>query len=200
MKKKEGFTLVELIVAIAIFMIVISMIVPLMSTITKSNSRTRELNELDLNIGKTLELFRRATRSSKPIDAGWDVTGSGIYLATDKTGATKSSSSATSSTAIIINVPKEKPVNSGSYVDEKVVFYYDLVKKAVIINSTDDTTDSNFSGVTGEVELVKNVMDARFGYEENIATIYMKIQLDKNDTTRFKEIRDAAVTRINIQF
>ena len=39
--------------------------------------------------------------------------------------------------------------------------------------------------------------------KNNIATIYLKVKLDPKEddaTARFKEIRDAAVTRINIQF
>ena len=50
---------------------------------------------------------------------------------------------------------------------------------------------------------MENVLDANFGYKNNIATIYLKVKLDPKEddaTARFKEIRDAAVTRINIQF
>ena len=57
--------------------------------------------------------------------------------------------------------------------------------------------------ITRPVILVKNVLDANFGYKNNIATIYLKVKLDPKEddaTARFKEIRDAAVTRINIQF
>ncbi len=40
MNKKEGFTLIELIVAMAILVIMVLMVAPLMSSISQSNKRT----------------------------------------------------------------------------------------------------------------------------------------------------------------
>jgi len=197
MKKKKGFTLIELLVAMAILVIMVLMVAPLMNSISKSNKRTQELNQLDINVGRTIDVFKRAVRSSKPIESGWNATGAAIYLSTE--GGIKPASTLTSSSAIVINVPKEQTANSGIYVDEKVIFYYDSAHERLMLNSTTTSTTS-FIGVTNPVELVENVLDASFSYSQNIATIYLKVKLDKNDDTRFKEIRDAAVTRINIQF
>lgn len=193
MKKKKGFTLIELLVAMAILVIMVLMVSPLMSSISKSNKRTQELNQLDINVGRTIDVFKRAVRGSKPIESSWTTT-SAIYLS-DKDGNPSSTS-----VAIVVNVPKEQTVNSGIYVDEKVIFYYDSANERLMLNSTTTSTTSGFVGVTNPVELVENVLDASFSYSQNIATIYLKVKLDKNDDTRFKEIRDAAVTRINIQF
>ena len=194
MNKKDGFTLIELMVAMAILVIMVLMVAPLMSSISKSNKRTQELNQLDINVGRTIDVFKRAVRSSKPIEGTWSVTGSAIYLANKDGGKV----STTSSVAIVVNVPKE--ISANNYIDEKVIFYYDSVNKRLMLNSTDDETLSDFSSVGGEVLLIKDVLDAKFGYTNNIATIYLKVKLDSKDDTRFKEIRDAAVTRINIQF
>ena len=195
MNKKDGFTLIELLVAMAILVIMVLMVAPLMSSISKTNKRTQELNQLDINVGRTIDVFKRAVRSSKPIEGTWSVTGSAIYLANKDGGKV----STTSSVAIVVNVPKE--ISANNYIDEKVIFYYDSANEKLMLDSTTANTTSGFIGVTGPaVELVEDVLDAKFGYTNNIATIYLKVKLDSKDDTRFKEIRDAAVTRINIQF
>ena len=198
MNKNKGFTLIELLVAMAILVIMVLMVAPLMSSISKTNKRTEEFNRLDINVGRTVDVFKRAVRSSQPIENNWNATGSAIYLSTDRNGV-KPSTTLTTSTAIVVNVPKEQTANSGIYVDEKVIFYYDSTNEKLMLNST-TTSTTNFSGVTNPVVLVDDVLAASFSYSQNIATIYLKVKLDPKDDTRFKEIRDAAVTRINIQF
>lgn len=194
MKRKNAFTLIELIVAMAILVIIVGMITPLMTSITKSNKKTQEINELDLNLGKSIDIFKSAVRSSKPISSGtsWNVTGIAIYLS-DNSGIPTTSAI---SNAIVVNVPKE--ISADTYEDEKVIFY--LSGTNLMLNSTHESVDDDFIGVTRPVELVKNVQSAKFTYSSNIATIYLKVQMDKNDVNNFKEIRDAAVTRINIEF
>ena len=202
--KNKGFTLVELMVAVAILVIIVGMLTPLMTSITKSNKKTQDINQLDLNLGKSIDVFKGAVRSSKIIEENWkpggtDTTGTAIYL-TSSTSAALSSSTTTDS-AIVINVPKESSSGSDTYWDEKVIFYFDSTNKKLMLNST---TGSSFTGVGGDVELVNNVKNAFFGYQNNIATIYLEIKLDKNgsdtDEKNLKKIRDAAVTRINIDF
>lgn len=198
--KNDGFTLIELIVAIAIVAIMTVMSAPMIRALSENNRVNQELNQLDINIGRTIDVFKRAVRSSQPIESGWApngivTTGSAIYLATDKNAV--ANTTAITSSAILINVPRETAVNSGIYENEKVIFYFDKANERLMLNSTIGTQMST----TNPVILAENVIDANFGYGTNhIATIYLRIKLDPNDNTRFKEIRDAAVTRINIQF
>lgn len=194
MKKKIGFTLIELIVAMAILVIIVGMITPLLTSITKSNKKTQEINQLDLNIGKSIDVFKKAVRSSKPIGTGtlWNTSGSAIYLSNSNGVPTTSAIS----TAIVVNVPKETATEV--YEDEKVIFY--TSGTSLMLNSTHDSSDINFSSVSDPVVLVKDVLQAEFTYSNNIATIYLRVQMDKKDINDFKEIRDAAVTRINIEF
>ena len=100
-------------------------------------------------------------------------------------------------TAIVINVPKEVSTTSNSFVDEKVIFYYDSASRRIMLNSTTTTGASATITTSNPVELVKNVQTASFGYSNNVVTIYMRIQTDRNNANRFREIRDSAVTRIN---
>ncbi len=64
MKREKGFTLIELMVAVAILVIIVGMITPLMNSITRSNKKAQDINELDLNIGKSIDVFKKAVRSS----------------------------------------------------------------------------------------------------------------------------------------
>ena len=197
MNKNKGFTLIELLVAMAILVIMVLMVAPLMSSISKTNRRTQELNQLDINVGRTIDVFKRAVRSSKPIEKDWNVTGTAIYLAKNREATPIEDTNITTSKFIVINVPKE--ISENNYKDEKVIFYYDSDDKELVLNSTTGSA----MPITRPVILVKNVLDANFGYKNNIATIYLKVKLDPKEddaTARFKEIRDAAVTRINIQF
>lgn len=203
MKREKGFTLIELMVAIAILVIIVGMITPLMSSITRSNKKAQDVNELDLNIGKSIDVFKKAVRSSNDMANDFGGTRAAIYLSNDKNG--DAVTGVTTTTAIVINVPKEKTGSTTEYDDEKVIFYFDSSNKKLMLNSTTTSgTGINFSGVTKPVELVDSVHEAHFGYENNIATIYMKVKLDKKgsdtDENNFKKVRDAAVTRININF
>ena len=201
MKREKGFTLIELMVAIAILVIIVGMITPLMSSITRSNKKAQDVNELDLNIGKSIDVFKKAVRSSNDMANDFGGTRAAIYLSNDKNG--DAVTGVTTTTAIVINVPKEKTGSTTKYDDEKVIFYFDAGNKKLMLNSTTNET-GNFSTVTKPVELVNNVHEAHFGYENNIATIYMKVKLNKKgsdtDENNFKKVRDAAVTRININF
>lgn len=200
MSKSRGFTLIEVVVALAILTIIMTMSAPMMTALNRSNKVNQELNQLDINLGRTIDVFKRAVRSSQPITSEWkpkgaSTTGQAIYLATDKEAEKKATG--TTGSAILINVPKEEPVGSGLYKDEKVIFYYDSANERLMLNSTMGTSMTT----SNPVVLAENIIDASFSYgTDHIATIYLKIKLDPNDNTRFKEIRDAAVTRINIQF
>lgn len=186
----------ELMVAIAILVIFVGMMAPMIKSLTDSNKKTQDMSDLDINIGRTIDVYKRAVRSSQVLEGdNWSVTGTAIYLTNSITGDTKVLT--TTATAIVINVPKQVSTTSNSFVDEKVIFYYDSASRRIMLNSTTTTGASATITTSNPVELVKNVQAATFGYSNNVVTIYMRIQTDRNDINRFREIRDSAVTRIN---
>lgn len=186
----------ELMVAIAILVIFVGMMAPMIKSLTDSNKKTQDMSDLDINIGRTIDVYKRAVRSSQVLEGtNWRITGTAIYLTNSKTGDTKALT--TTATAIVINVPKQVSTTSNSFVDEKVIFYYDSTSRRIMLNSTDTTGTSVVITTDSPVELVKNVQAASFGYKNNVATIYIRVQTDRNNANRFREIRDSAVTRIN---
>lgn len=189
--KNKGFTLLELMIAIAILAILISMLGPLFSSITKANKKSTEITRLDLTLGKTIDVFKRTIRSSKDYSTGTfgnNTSGVAIYIA-DNVGKITGSSSGT---AIVANVPK---IDGGSLTEDKVIFYYDSTNKKLMINST-NATSGDFTSVFNPTTLVTGVENAHFEYKENIAIIELKVKVGETE----KVIREAAVTRINIQF
>ncbi len=190
--KNKGFTLLELMIAIAILAILISMLGPLFSSITKANKKSTELTRLDLTLGRTIDVFKRTIRSSKDYSTGTfggNTSGVAIYIS-DLNG--QIDTGVTSGVAIVANVPK---IEGGTLKEDKVIFYYDSTNKKLMINSTESKL-GNFSGVTNPTTLVTGVENAHFEYKENIAIIELKVKVGDTE----KIIREAAVTRINIQF
>jgi len=192
--KNRGFTLLELMIAVAILSIFVSMLNPLFTSITRSSKKAQEMSSLDLNIGRSLTLFSRAVRSSKdrPITDTFGGTTRGIYISGDKSG---NLSTNPTGNAIVINVPKKDESN---FEDEKVIFYIENNK--LMINSTTNTS-GNFIGVTNPTTLVRDLVENKsyFQYEENIAIISLTVYSNKEKTEE-KTVREASVTRINLSF
>lgn len=200
MEKEKGFTLLELMIAIAILAILVSMLNPLFSSITKANEKAQEINELDLNLGKTIDVFKRAVRSSKTMEnafgSGGNTTTSGIYISSGGSNPSGNPTNSTTGTGIVVNVPKQ---NGTNFIDEKVFIYYDDTNNKLFVNSTDDPLDTDFSSIGNPTELVRNLKSVSFTYDENIALMELIVYTDKNKTET-KTIKEAAVTRINIDF
>ena len=98
----------------------------------------------------------------------------------------------------MLTISRAKAQRAGdTVIGNKVIFYYDSASRRVMLNSTTTTGASATITTSNPVELVKNVQAASFGYSNNVVTIYMRIQTDRNNANRFREIRDSAVTRIN---
>ncbi len=196
--KSKGFTLLELMIAIAILTILISMLGPLFSSITKANKKSSEITRLDLTLGKSIDVFKRTIRSSKESEKSFGnmaSTTSGIFLAEGNPLLTAFGNpvNGTSSSALVVNVPKLN--TSNNIVDERVILYFegDKLKINSILNPN---SNSNFYGINNPTTLVTGVQRGQFEYRENIAIIELEVKV--GDTK--KTIREAAVTRINIEF
>lgn len=191
MNKDKGITLIEILIALAIFMILISMLGPLVKSIAQSNKKNQEITQLDLNLGRAMEVFKRAVTSSKRMESTFGSTTSGIYIS-DSNGEALGT---TTGNALVVNVPKS---DGNNFIDEKVIFY--IEDESLKVNSTENST-GNFSGINNPTVLVKNIIEveSQFIYDEKIAVLEITVWLDK-DRTQSRTIKEAAVTRINIEF
>ena len=194
MEKEKGITLIELLVAVVIFLILVSMLGPLIKSIADSSKKSQEMTQLDLNIGRAMDVFKRSVTASKDMATAFGsaaTTQSGVYISTidgDPTGATTGD-------AIVINVPKQ---SGNDFVDEKVIFY--ISNGRLMINSTENIT-GNFALVPNPTLLVRGLIEEQsfFRYEENVALMELTLWLDIAHT-QSRTVKEAAVTRINIEF
>jgi prepilin-type N-terminal cleavage/methylation domain-containing protein len=200
MEKEKGITLIELLIAMAIFLILMSMLGPLIKSIAQSGKKSQEITQLDLNIGRAMDVFKRSITASKDMGKAFGTyspppdtsTTSGIYISNIDGIPTGT----TTGNAIVINVPKQ---SGNDFKDEKVIFY--ITNGQLMINSTDDSSRTNFVGINNPTVLIRDLVEEQsfFRYEEKVALMEMTIWLDK-EKTESRTVREASVTRINIQF
>lgn len=174
-KKNKGFTLIEILVAIAIMAILVAMISPILNITTKSNMKEKVINEIDASLAKSVELIKRTARSAKTTSSGNAIT-------------------VTSDTEVKMNVPiDDESSTSGAIIDEAITFRY---------NSTQRTITAQ-SGTAGSVDVIaSNVSNAKFELIQGVLTIQIAVDLNKtgeNEAWKRKEIRDAAVTRLDVE-
>ena len=178
-KKEKGFTLMELIFALAITAIIASMVGPLLTSMNKVNEKETVINKLDSNLGKAVELIKRTARTAKR-DA----------KVTPQIPAIKTS---TDGAIIRMNVPIEK--NS------------DITQSLVVfrVNGTNleiGSSDNNSNDPTTYDVIAENITAHNFRYDDDsrVLRMYLKIDINKygeNYDWKKREISDSAVTRID---
>ena len=111
MKNREsGFTLIEILVAIAIMSIMLVMIGGILQSTTRSNEKERIINEIDASLSKSVELIKRTARSAKTV-------------------GTTNAIVVTGGTVVTMNVPTEE--SDGTIVNTAVTFEYNSTDRAI---------------------------------------------------------------------
>ncbi|TDT69792.1 prepilin-type N-terminal cleavage/methylation domain-containing protein [Hypnocyclicus thermotrophus] len=171
--KKNGFSLVELILAIAITTIILSLIIPFTLSFSKNHKRQEEINNMDLEMSKTVDIIKKVVRSSQNYNGN-------KAIITPIEGTT---SSALVLTTTVLN-------SSGIYIPYWVKF--EIVGNELKVGESDTSSSSIVASDT----ILSNVEDGYFLYDKNVVVIYLKLK--NGDYTR--TIRDSAVTRIDFNF
>ena len=144
MKKRErGFTLVEILVAIAIMSIMLVMIGGVLQSTTKSNEKERIINEIDAKLSKAVELIKRTAKSAKKTSP----TESGMAIRTSEDKKT---------------ITRNVPIGEDTITDETVIFQYKQTEKVITAKSgtgTEDVIAENISAAEFEkVEIEKTTI------------------------------------------
>ena len=185
MDKEKGFTLLELMLAIALIAILAGIVYPYFNGVIQNHKRMLEMNRVDASLSKGIEIIKRAARGSKSSSLL-----SGKAMEVSSGGA-----------VLVINVPESG--GSDEYVEEYVRFR--LKDDGLYVSRGDDT-----SSFGSESELIPNVVVtdggtqvSKFDYnsDNGILTMYFKISVaktgDEETQANTREVRDSAVTRIN---
>lgn len=173
--KKNGFSLVELIIAIAITTIMVSLIIPLTSSFSKNHKRQEEINDMDLELSKTVDIIKKVVRSAQ------DYNGSEAVISPAK---------GTTSSALILTTTIEQTSPSGVYIPYWVKF--EVMGNELKVGESDVSSAS----VVASDTILSNVDDGYFLYDKNVVVIYLKLKNGEYTRT----IRDSAVTRIDFNF
>lgn len=173
--RNKGYTLLEILIAVAMLAIFASLLLPLGTAYTKSHKKITEINDLDMELSKTVEVIKRAIRAAQEDDSE----NNAILHPPDDISSTSSSL-----TLIVRGDSDYEYVTFWLNADEFRVTSEDTITTASGLD-----LDSDGSVLMNDVEAVE------FKYSENIVTMYFKLK--KGGVER--EIRDAGVTRIDYQ-
>lgn len=173
--KKNGFSLVELIIAIAITTIMVSLIIPLTSSFSKNHKRQEEINDMDLELSKTVDIIKKVVRTSQNYNGN---------------KAVISPAKGTTSSALILTTTIEQTSPSGVYIPYWVKF--EVMGNKLKVGKSDVSSAS----VVASDTILSNVDDGYFLYDKNVVVIYLKLKNGEYTRT----IRDSAVTRIDFNF
>lgn len=185
MKKTKGFTLIELMIAIGILGI-ISIIVGKVSLDTsKAHNALLEITKIDMQLGKTVDIFKRTIRQAKIITTG-------------------SAVSTIGSSFIVARVPAENTEQT-EYIDNDVAFifqdnnlYVNIKKDGSYLNSNGEFI--KIPDIDGADILATNVRTCSFIYNAAEHVSLIDIVIDSKDHEISRRIRDSAVTRIGYNF
>lgn len=176
----KGYTLFEILIAVAVLVILTTLLTPLITAYTKSHKKMTEINDLDLELSKTVEVVKRSIRFAQD-----DESNSYEAIVYPDAWPADDAENAPTSSSLTVIVREEDVYNY-------VTFWFDSDNNEFNVGST-TTAGTTASGITGGSTLMTDVDAVEFKYSENIVTIYFR--LTKDGITR--EVRDAGVTRID---
>jgi len=194
--KNKGFTMIELMVAIAILIILVGMIAQIAQTTSKAHQKEVIISRMDRTLGKTVDLLKRSVRRATTHPGEYSVdanptnnTSAAIYIEGGENNyATKS--------AIIINYSEKDPGdNTGTlFRNRQILYEYDAGNNRIQIATKDSGTATWGTRET----IAENISDAWFMYDENVLRFQFTIDLNvgsEDQHWKRKVLTDAAVLR-----
>lgn len=188
--KKKGFTLVEMIVVVAILSIVFLLGAPLIKSFEMMNGRINVQSEVDREFAVVSKFIKKQVKSGRRTDRATgtnsNVEYAGVFSSYDDlyTDENKFFESATTTDSVLfIEVP------SGD--DSKFEFFiYNSDEKQIKYSE-------DFNPATEEV-LMENVSDANFQYKDGTVTFFIDLDVGDYEGKIKDSIKESAVSRINM--
>jgi prepilin-type N-terminal cleavage/methylation domain-containing protein len=194
--KNKGFTMMELMVAIAILIILMGMVAQIARTTSKAHQKEVIISRMDRTLGKTVDLLKRSVRratnsggNTYTVPGFGTATNAAIYIAGgENTYGSKS--------AIIINYSEKDSTDATGtlFVNRQILYEYDAANKRIQIA----TKDSNVATWGSKETIAENISNAWFMYDEDVLRFQFTIDLNEgaeDQAWKRKVLTDAAVLR-----
>lgn len=180
MKNKKGFTLIEVMIAVAILAIIGAMVAPMLQTLNRAHNQEMAVNRIDNSLRKTVDIIKRTARSAKA------------------NGVTPAIVVNNNGRQVVMNVPIEE---GNAIVNTTVVF--DCTGTAGTQGGTITVRswqENEAEPITVDI-IADNVLNANFRYRNSVLTMWVRVDVNNNGENfdwKIREIRDSAVTRIDL--
>lgn len=178
--KEKGFTLIELMLAMALTGILLSMISPLFRGIMKQQETSSKYDKMDKDLIRTTELIKRVVRGSESDPAG---TTTAVDVRSKAAWATSLASSTLGEGVVI------RTAGTGTNL---TTIYYDDANNNIMVN---EGTVADFTG--GNI-LLRNVSSLEFLKNDKSSLLVINIELTIDGTVQ--NITDAATSRVLLQW
>lgn len=170
MNRKNGFSLVELMMAVAILGIILSVGAPFMNNVTRVKEKQMLYVRMDNSMGKCMEIIKRSFRNAKTI----------VITSTDEVDLTSSNSISDNKIAL----KKPYTVTNGAFNikndTENITFGYDQTNKTIYVGS--DPTDI----------IADNITKVEYTYSYALNMLKIDITMTIKDTSK----PNSTITRI----
>ena len=174
--RKKGFTLIEVIMVIALMGIVMLIFSPLLSAFVGAQDRLHNQSKVDSRLNEVVEFIKRDVRNAK---SATDLGGEPIEVFD------------------VDSVPGQKVVIYTIDLDGNSKYVqYALDDSNLKLNSS-----STFAGLSSASRstVLSDIEDCEFKYEDKILLFYFKIDVPERLEGKIRnEVRDVGITRINL--
>lgn len=194
--KNKGFTLLELMVAIAILSILVLMISQIANSTSQAHRKQVVINELEKTLGKSIELIKRTARMAQEAENDYNLPADFAVASSRLPIIIKDgNNNENESTSVIMNYSEE--IGISDYRDNQIMYFYDSGTKTLRVK-TRIGGSADWVPANGDI-IAENVDEAIFMYDESVLRIKITVNVNKSglpeEEWKKKTVADAAVIR-----
>ncbi|WP_319205266.1 type II secretion system protein [uncultured Ilyobacter sp.] len=212
--KKNGFSIIEAVVAVALIVITFLLVTPLIKSMGMFNSRIQKQSEIDTEFSVTTKFIKDKVKSARNNQDLSDYPNDPDYAAVFSEYKSKpknlfkskfSVDSEDNGPLLFLEIPVVSS-DSNEYDSKFVFFLFDSDDKELKYRESDtfdaaardDPDNYTFSGY-GWVTLMENVQEANFQFTEGIVIFYIDLDVGEFEGKLKDKIKDSVVTRIDFE-
>jgi len=192
--KKNGFSLIEIIVVTAIMGIVMLISSPMISAFIGAQDRLHNQSKVDSRLNEVVEFIKRDVRNASSSSKLGPINKKGEPIEVSSDGQKVIMYTYTEKTEKVIEGNPPKEVN-------KVIKKNRYVQYLLEDNKLKIRVENNFdSNLIGGTTILSNIEIGEFKYKDKILLFHFKIDVPERLEGKIRnEVRDVGITRINLE-